>query len=700
MLHKNYIIALLVLALAATGAANAQTASSSASPAASRQASDKNNALEEIIVTATRLETPLSHVPAAVSVVTQDDIQLGRQQLGLDEALNRVPGLLMEDRYNFAQDLRVSIRGFGARANFGIRGVKILIDGIPATLPDGSGSVDGVDLGTASQIEVIRGPSSTLYGNASGGVINITTEAPPSQPFADVRVAAGEYDYRKTQIKAGGQGEKVGYLVSLSDMGYDGFREHSRAESTQLSGRFNLDFKGDRKLLATVNYTDQPVSDDPGGVTAAAAADDPRAAWPANLAYDAGEALTQSRIGFVYDVPLNGKNSLTARNYYLWQDFANKLPFLAGGRVKFNRFFAGGGLDYNYDGYWLDRPDRLVVGFDANDQDDDRTNYDNNFGIQGALSLDQNEHVTSTGIFVQNELSITKQLLLTLGVRADEVTFDVTDHFLADGDGSGRVTEDSTSPMAGIVYTLSPAVNVYATYSTSFETPTTTEYTNPTGGGGFNQSLKPQLATNYEVGVRGGIAEKHRFELSLFTIGVKDELIPFTVPDMSGRDYYVNAGKSTRNGLEFSLISHETDRWRTTFSYTYSDFTFDRFIDQGGNDFSGKTIPGTAKHLLYGEVRYDDPRGWFGSVDAEYTSKQFANNANTSANPAFTVANLRFGYKRETGSLLITPFFSINNLFDERYNANVRINAFGGRFFEAAPGRNLFGGVTVNYRYH
>ncbi len=711
MMQKNHSVVVALLLGAAAGSAGAQSAQGSSPGAQSAQSSNPGagaqasaagakNPLEEIVVTATRLATPLDHVPAAVSVVTKDDIQLGRQQLGLDESLDRVPGVLMQDRYNFAQDLRVSIRGFGARANFGIRGVKILIDGIPATLPDGSGSVDGVDLGTASRIEVIRGPSSTLYGNASGGVINITSESPPDQPFADVRVAAGEYDYRKTQVKAGGQGDKVGYLVSLSDMGYDGFRDHSRAESTQFSGRFNLDFKGDRKLLAVVNYTDQPVSDDPGGITAAMAASDPKAAWPANIAYDAGEALTQSRVGFVYDVPLNGGNSLTARNYYLWQDFANKLPFVAGGRVKFNRFFAGGGLNYNYDGYWLDRPDRLVVGFDYNDQDDDRTNYDNNLGVQGALALDQREHVTSSGVFAQNELSITKDVLLTLGVRTDQVTFDVTDHFLADGNDSGRVTEDSTSPMAGIVYSISPALNFYGTYSTSFETPTTTEYANPTGAGGFNQSLKPQLATNYEIGLRGTLAQKHRYEVSLFTIGVKDELIPFTVPGTPGRDYYVNAGKSTRNGLEFSMVSHLTDRWRTTFSYTYSDFTFDRFIDQDGHDFSGNVIPGTSKNLFYAELNYEDPHGWFGSIDSLYTGKQYANDANTNSSPASTITDLRFGYKGEAGSLLITPFFSINNLFDKSYYANVRLNAFGGRYFEPGPGRNLFAGVTVNYRYH
>lgn len=691
--YSRLVLPLLISALSGTaGAQSAAPPGNGAQPAS-------NGGLEEIVVTATRLETPLSHVPAAISVVGEDDIQLGRQQLALDESLSRVPGVFMQDRYNFAQDLRVSIRGFGARANFGIRGVKILVDGIPETLPDGQGSVDTVDIGTASQIEVIRGPSSTLYGNASGGVINVTTEPPPDQPFAELRLSGGDYDFRKAQVKAGGQTDKLGYLLSLSNLDYGGYRDHSRAKSKQLSGRLNFDFRGDRKLLASFNYTDQPVSDDPGGVTAELAASDPTAAWPTNVAFDAGESLTQSRLGFVYDVPLGDNNSLTARNYYVWRDFAGALPFEAGGIVEFDRFFAGGGLSYNYNGFWLDRPNRLVVGFDVDSQDDDRTRYDNLNGIKGPRVFDQNESVQSVGVFLQNELSITEDLLLTLGLRFDQVNFDVTDHYLVDGNDSGNVDENGTSPMAGLVYTLSPALNFYATYSTAFETPTTTEFNNPSGAGGFNQSLDPQLATNYEVGMRGLLADRHHYELSIFTIGVKDELIPFEVPGSPGRDYFVNAGRSTRNGAEMSLISNITDRWRTTFSYTYSDFTFDRFVDADGTDFSGKTIPGTAADVLYGEVSYLDPTGWFGSVDALHVGKQYANNANTASNAPYTLSNVRVGYNYDSGSLLVTPFVAVNNLFDERYNANVRLNAFGGRYFEPAPGRNYYAGVTVRFKY-
>lgn len=654
--------------------------------------------LEEIIVRSTRLETSLQHVPAAVSVVSKDDIQIARQQLGLDESLTRVPGLFMQNRFNFAQDLRVSIRGFGARANFGIRGVKILVDGIPETLPDGQGSVDGLDIGATEQIEVIRGPSSSLYGNASGGVISLTTEPPPDEPFAEVHASTGRYGYQRIQLKAGGSGERVGYLLSAADTQYDGYRELSRFENRQLTGRFTFDLGGDRELLTVVNFTDQPVADDPGGLTAQLVAENPRAAWPTHVTFRAGEALDQQRIGFVYSMPLGDGHSLTARNYYVWRDFENSLAFANGGIVHFDRFYAGGGLTYTYDGFWLDRPNRLIVGFDYDSQDDDRRRFDNLSGTRGALTFDQNESVKSTGIFLQNELSINENLLLTMGLRLDEVEFDVTDHFLADGDDSGRRKLDGTSPMLGLTYTISPSMSAYATYSTAFETPSTTEFANPTGGGGFNPILDPQEATNLEIGIRGLLAERHRYEVALFSIDVDDELIPFALPETPGRVYYQNAGRSTRNGLEFSLVSQPTDSLQATFAYTYSDFKFDRFVDDSGV-FNGNVIPGTAKHVLFGELSYRNARGLFAALDVLHVDDQYVNNANTAVNDAYTLTNLRVGYEYTTGALIVTPYVGVQNLFDETYNANVRVNDALGRFFEPGPRRNGFAGVSVNWRY-
>jgi iron complex outermembrane receptor protein len=653
--------------------------------------------LEEIIVEATRLSRPLDRVPAAVSVVTQDEIQLGRQQLGLDEALTRVPGLFMQNRYNFAQDLRIAIRGFGARSSFGIRGIKILVDGIPETLPDGQGQVDSIDLGTIRQIEVIRGPSSSLYGNASGGVVSVTSERAPETPMIDARVTVGYYDYRKLQVKAGGRTERMDYFVSLSDSELDGYRAHSEAENTQFTGRFNFDLGADSTFMAVVNFTDQPISNDPGGINAAQAEADPRSARDRNVAFDAGEALEQSRLGFVYTLPLGERHEITARNYYVSRDFRNKLPFTGGGAVDLERFFAGVGVTYRYDGMWGNTPSRWIVGVDFDDQDDDRRRFDNDLGNRGALTFDQNEHVTSQGIFVQNELTLNDNLEVSFGLRYDELEFDVDDHFLSDGDDSGSLTFDDVSPMLGILVDLSPALNVYGTISTSFETPTTTELANPSGAGGFNTMLEPQTATNFEVGLRGALGERSTYELAIFQIDVDDELIPFELQSSPGRDFFSNAGESSRAGLEFALASTPMDRLNLTISYTYSDFEFDTFLDDNGNDFSGNTIPGTAENVLFGEAIYNHPSGWYGALDALYVDEQFTNNSNTATNDAYAIANLRFGFERAIGSIIISPFIGVNNLFDETYNSNVRINAFGGRYFEPGPERNAYAGVSVRF---
>jgi iron complex outermembrane receptor protein len=666
------------------------------------------NALEEIVVTATRIERTLDRVPASVSVVTEDDIQLARQQLGLDEALNRVPGLFMQNRYNFAQDLRLSIRGFGARGQFGIRGVKVLVDGIPETLPDGLGSVDSLDLGATSQVEVIRGPSSALYGNASGGVISLTSEGGRADPYAQVRVAAGGYGFEKVQVKFGGATEGVDYLVSLSDQELEGYRLQSAYENRLLTGRFDVDLGQDRSLLTVVSFTDQPVSDDPGGLTAAVAPVNPRSAAPFNLQFDAGEALEQTRVGFVYTTPAGERGTITARNYYAWRDFGNLLPTQSQGIVDLGRRFVGGGVSYSYDGFWLDRPNRFITGVDFDDQDDERRRYDNLNGVQGALSFDQEEHVTSRGLFIQNELSVSERVQLSLGVRYDEVEFEVTDRWFANptGDDSGSKRFTDTSPMVGLVVGISDALNLYTTYSSAFETPTTTEFSLPGGGGGFNQALAPQRASNFEVGLRGALGNAQRYEIAVFTIDVEDELIGREIQTSPGRFSFANAGETSREGLEFSWIANPTDRIQATVSYTYSDFTFTRFIENitianpAGVDRSGNVIPVSPEHVLFAEFAYRAPRGWYVATDALYVDEQFGDSANLVRVADYTLTNLRFGYDvRLDDGLRLSPFIGINNVADDSYTANVRVNATANRFFEPGPGRNGYAGITVDWNF-
>jgi len=638
----------------------------------------------------------------SISVVSQEEIQLGRQQLALDEALASVPGLFMQNRYNFAQDLRVSIRGFGARSAFGIRGIKILVDGIPLTVADGQGQVDTIDLGATKQVEVIRGPSSALYGNAAGGVISVLSEDGPETPFASMRITGGEYGYQKLAVKTGGQTDNMNYFFSLSDSQIDGYRDHSEAENTQFTGRVNFDLGQDRDWLFILNHTDQPVSNDPGGVDISQATSDPSSARDRNVDYDTGETVTQTRLGSIYTMPLGENGEFTARGYVDNREFTAKLPqFPVADSVDLDRKFSGLGISYAHNSFLGSIPNRFLIGFDLDDQNDERKRRINNLGVIGALLFDQREEVISKGIFAQNELSLTDQMQLTLGVRYDQVDFSVTDHYLSDGDDSGNRELDDISPMVGIAYQLNDNTSLYSTVSTSFETPTTTEFANPAGGGGFNPMVGPQKATNYEFGFRGIAPASTSYQLAVFKTDVKDELISY---DANGRDFFQNAGESGRTGIELSATSQLTDRIESTVSMSYGDFSFDSFqvlsFDAMNNatvtdDFSGNRIPGTVEKLAYIELTYSDPKGWYSAIDLTYTGDQFANNSNSVNIDAYTLANWRIGADYQVGGTVLSPFVGINNLSDESYYSNIRINAFGGRYYEAAPGRNVYGGVEL-----
>jgi len=664
---------------------------------ASTQANEEE--ISELVVTATRIARPASDVAASVSVLSGVELQTARQQLGLDEAMARVPGMYFQNRYNFAQDLRIAIRGFGARSNFGVRGIKILVDDIPETLADGQSQVDSIDIGSIGQVEVLRGPASALFGNAAGGVINIRTEDGSAEPYAEARTAFGDYGFRKHQLKTGGTTERVNYLLSVSDLEIGGYREHSAARNKQFNSRFRFAIADNSELALAISATDQPLSDDAGGLTATEASENPRAASARNVAFDAGEALDQQKIGASLKHTFDNGDVITARNYYLFRDFQNRLPFTDGGTVTIDRFFAGGGLSYGRSMQLGAYEHRLIFGVDYDRQDDDRRRYDNLAGVQGPLTFDQNERATSTGVFLQDELRLSDELAVTFGLRYDTVDFEVADAFLVDGDDSGTRSIDDVSPSVGFVYELSERHSLYGSFATAFETPTFTEFANPDGSGGFNPELAPQLSTSSELGLRGSISEISQYEIVAFNIDVDDELIPYEIASSPGRNYFANAGQSSRQGIELAISAEPLPGLGLSLAYTWSDFTFDTFVDDAGNDFSGNRIPGIPDVFAHADISYSHDSGFMIALDAMYSDAMFADNANTARIAGATVANLRIAFSREYERIGIEPFVGLNNLTDTAYTANTRINAFGGRYFEPGPARNLYGGVSIRYRF-
>ncbi len=661
-------------------------------------AGDDDSSLGPVTVTTRRITEDRDKAPAAIGVVQGDDIQGGRQQLGLGESLVRIPGLFPQNQFNFAQDLRLSSRGFGARSSFGIRGLKVYVDGIPATLADGQTQVDSIDPGSIGRIEVMRGPASSLYGPAAGGVIHIATEDAPEDPFLAGKASFGSYGFQRYQLKAGGRTKSLGSIASLSHLRLDGYRDHSGTHSSILNSRFSWAIDDSSDLSVVLNAVDSPKADDPGGLTREQVRRDRRQASPSNLLFDAGEELDQQKLGLVYRRSFGEKHEISARNYYVLRDLDNRLPFVEGGSVELDRFFAGGGLQYNYTDTLLGNRTWLVAGLDVDAQRDDRRRFDNLFGSRGALTLDQDEDVTAYGAYAQTRGQLPWNLELSGGLRYDRVVFQVDDHFLGDGNQSDRIYFDQLSPAVALVWSPIPELNVYANVSTSFETPTTTELANPFGTGGFNPDLDSQTAINYEVGVKGLVPGRLRYDLALFRVEVDDELVPFEQPDQPERSFFRNAGRSTRNGLEASLGVEPLPGLVAELAYTFSDFSYDRYETPAGI-FDGNEIPGIPHNQLFGEISYLHRSGFFAAWDVLYVDDFFADDANTVQSGAYWLSNLRVGHRFRLGRFAITPFAGVNNLFDREYNGNVRINAARERYFEPAPGRNLYGGLGVRYDF-
>jgi len=655
---------------------------------------------EAYTVTATRVERDPLRTPLAISTVERDSIER-RQGLAIEESMNRIPGVFFQDRYNFAQDQRVSIRGFGARSQFGIRGIKIYVDGIPSTLPDGQGGIDDIDLNSVSRIEVLRGPAAALYGASAGGVINLFTEDGEAGPYLEAGISRGEFDFGRYTLKSGGQQGALNWLVSGSYLNFDGYRDHSEVNHALINSKFRYSFADGSELTAVVNAVDSPVADDPGGLTAAQTRTNRKAAAANNLRYDSGEWLEQQKLGLVYKRDMGDYHHLQLRNYYIWRDFANNLaigvPFgAADGVVQFNRFVLGGGAQYSYDRPLFGHANRVTVGFDIDAQEDDRQRYLNVDGARGALSFDQLENADTRGVYVHNEFSVTPQIDVLLGLRYDSIELDVGDRFLTNGNQTDSLEYDELNPMIGVVWSPLREVNLYANYGTSFETPSFTELANisRTGTlGGFGD-VSAQHAKSYEVGVKGFVLERLDYDVAVYYTTVEDEITPLT--NVGGRAFYDN-NDTERNGVETSLRYEVFKGLNLAVAYTYSDFNFDRSATNPA--IEGKRLPGQPEHQFYAELAYTHASGFYATFDMLHVDEIYADNANTAENDAYHVANLRFGRDFAYGPWGVKPFFGVNNLFNETYNQNVILNAANGRYFEPAPDRNVYGGVTARYTF-
>lgn len=652
--------------------------------------------VETLVVTGTRTRKPRTDIPASVSVVDGDEARRARPTIGLEEPLRRVPGVFVQNSGNFAQDFRVQVRGFGTRAAFGIREIKVLVDGLPETLPDGQSQVDTIDLATMQSIEVMRGPGAALYGNAAGGVIHILTDDPPDEPGATLRVTGGSFGMAKVVARMGAQGERVGAIGTASYFRTDGYRDHSAARSTTVVGRLLWDADDRTRLKILVDGAYSPRADDPGGLTGEQANADPRQARDRNVLLDAGESVDQVRLGAVLDRDLD-TGTLGAYAYALHRDFEARLPILptqGDGIVQFDRTSPGGGARYTYDQPVLGWKQELTVGTDVQYQRDDRQRFANEEGAKGSLGLDQLEQVTGVGVYLHESVSVTESISLSAGIRYDSIHYSVDVKTPPDSDASGSRTLDAWSPGGGVVYTPNDVSSFFANVTTAFQAPTTTELVNPDGPG-FNPDIEPQRARSYELGMRFG-PENLEMGISLYRIDIDDELIPFETP--AGRVAFRNAGRSRRLGLEVDWRSELLPNLVWTGQGTALRARYVSYQTDDG-DFAGNREPGIPPWFVYQELAYGHDSGLHAAVEAYLVGGYFVDDGNTATTPGYGLVNLRVGWDTTILGWEVSPFVGLQNLTNARYDGTVRLNAFGGRYYEPAPGLNVYGGVRVEHSF-
>ncbi|WP_405250990.1 TonB-dependent receptor family protein [Dokdonia sp. Asnod3-C12] len=664
----------------------------------SQTGSIPNQTIDTIVISSSRIKSNVQQIPAAVSVITTSKEDVTRQQLSLQEYVQQVPGLFTQNANNFAQDLRISIRGFGARSSFGIRGIKLIVDGIPETTPDGQGQLDNLNLGIIDRIEITKGASASLYGNASGGVIDIATKSFDTLEgnSTSVKAGIGAFGFQNYQATATIGDANTNYTFHGNYATSDGYRDQSGFEqiNTNFKGHFKLG--ENTSLTAILNYADSPQADDPGGLTLEEVNANRRQARDRNVQFKTGEAIEQFKVGTSLAWNRNENTTVNAYAFYSNRQFNGLLPFEFGGIVDLSRNYLGQGTSITY----KKNKNTIRAGYDFAYQNDRRNRFRNLDGEEGGQTLGQREKFTNLGIYVTDHLSLGK-LLITAGARFDYNKLSADDDLLDNGDDSGSLTLNSFNPSVGVSYAFAKALSAYMNVATSFETPSLSELSsNPDGSIGFNENLKAQKAASFEVGLKGTIASKLQYQLAAFLINTKDDLVPFELAQFPDREFFRNAGKTKRHGVEVEASYRALplgNGWlNATGSYTYSDFTYDEFETPNG-DFDGNFLPGIAKHMSSVGLQYAGSNGFNASVSTNFIGEQFAQDSNETTIDGYELVNVRASYETLFREVRLKPYIGVNNVLDQKYTDNVRINAFGGRFYEPAPGLTIFGGITLEF---
>ena len=680
---------------------------------ATRQAPDTTRArdtLPDLEVRVTRTAEERARLPMAVGILGGAAVRRAQLTVGLDESLSRLPGVVVLNRYNYSLDQRVSLRGAGSRANFGLRGVKVLLDGVPQTLPDGQSQLSNLELGIIDRVEVLTGSAGALYGNASGGVLAFSTERPDAPLGARLRVTGGSFGTLKWSSVASAAQGRTSALAAISRLTTDGFRQHGRAEALQASGKLDFTLSAHASLGLSVAVADAPHAQNPGALNQAEYLARRDSAVGTNILRGADKDVSQQQAALRYRW-LDGTGAeVEATLFGLRRDLVNPLatpppapaPLNAGTYNTIDRLAGGARLAGTLPLQRGDRPVRATLGVDLQKMRDNRRNERSDGGAPtGVVLADQRETVSEVGPFAQIQWAPSSRVLLLGAARWDRLAFRVSDRFLTDGvDNSGERIMEAASASAGVSVLLAPGAVIFANTATSFESPTTTELVNQANGtAGFNTALGPQRSHSVELGTRGEAGGGWQYSLSIFTTGIRDAIIQAREQD--GRAFFQNAGRVRNRGLEAGLGARPAPWLRLQGAYTLADYEFTEYRIPNGavtDTLDGKRLAGVPKHFFRATATITLGR-LVVEADQMTAGEMFGDDRNTLRVEGWGagVTSLRATAALAIGGVGLAPFGAVNNLFDRRYVGSVNINGFGGRVLEPAPGRHGYLGLEVRW---
>lgn len=676
----------------------------------------------QVVISATRVALPAFDVPASVDRIDGHAAREGQAQINISESLAGVPGLLARDRQNFAQDVQISVRGFGARASFGIRGVRLYVDGVPATMPDGQGQLSNVDLASVSHIEVLRGPFSALYGNSSGGVILVTTEDGAGAPRLDWDALLGSDGLWRLGAQASGAHGALAYRVSASRFRTDGFRDHSRTERSLGNAKFTFRPNEGSTLTLTANSVALPLAQDPLGLTRADFEADPRGVDPAALTFDTRKSMHQSQVGLVFGQRLSASHDLSLTAYRGHRDTEQTLsipvgvqrnPLQSGGVVSLERDYQGLDLRWTARGEHGGGPYTVVAGLAYDGMLERRQGFENfvgsTLGVRGRLRRDEDNRISNLDPYLQGHWQLHPRWALHAGVRRSAIRFRSADHYVGAGnpDDSGAVEYAATLPMLGLRFAAGDDTNLYATAGRGFETPTMNELSyRPDGSSGLNFQLDAARSTNLELGLKTRVRGLWSLSAAVFRTRTEREIV--TLTNSGGRATFQNAGTTERSGAELSLGRHFAGDLHAQLALATLNARYrDGFLTCAGSPClaptlqipAGNRLPGVARGTVSAALNWTPASGWRGGAQLRALTRVFVDDRNSQTAPGHAVVSVWAGHRWQYRPWTLTASVRIDNLLDRQHVGSVIVNDGNQRFFESAPGRTGMAKLSVSREF-